>query len=170
MQLKRVMEKEYIAAGNISYQQAAEKIILLKFYRCWNTPWQEGNLLNCHFVNTHRHGMKGRNIPCDLHMEYINHLCKDAVYGLKANKITSAIVRVGKSLGPLSHLLQKFDKENDVRVPTGAHHKPSFSKNQDMILKELQQSQVFSENVAPRRKRWSFPKVKSTATFNKPCS
>ena len=61
-------------------------------------------------------------------MEYINHLCKDAVYGLKANKIASAIVRVGKSLGPFSHLLQKFDKENDVRVPTGAYHKQASAK------------------------------------------
>ena len=96
--------------------------------------------------------MKGRNIPCDLHMEHINRLCKYDVYGLQASKTASEIVRVEKSLGPLSHLLEQFDKENDVIVPTGAHHKPSFSKDRDMILKELQQSQVFSENVAPRRK------------------
>ena len=54
--------------------------------------------------------MKGRNIPCDLHMEHINCLCNDAVYGLQANKTASAIVHVGKSLGPLSHLLEQFDK------------------------------------------------------------
>lgn len=124
------------------------------------TRRESAELIWNRFVNTHGHGRKGRNIPCDLHMEHINRLCKDAVYGLQANKTASAIVRVGKSLGPLSHLLEQFDKENDVRVPTGTHHKPSFSKDRDMILKELQQSQVFSENFAPRRKHQSFPKVK----------
>lgn len=89
----------------------------------------------------------------------MNCLCKDAVYGLQANKTVSAIVRVGKSLGPLSNFLEQFDKENDVRVPTGAHHKPSFSKDRDIILKELQQSQVFSESVT-QRKHQSFPRVK----------
>ena len=62
------------------------------------------------YQHTHGHGMKGRNIPCDLRMEHINRLCKDAVYALQASKTASAIVRVGKSLEPLSHLLEQFDK------------------------------------------------------------
>ena len=66
------------------------------------TRRESAELIWNRFVNTHGHGRKGRNIPCDLHMEHINRLCKDAVYGLQANKTASAIVRVGKSLGPLS--------------------------------------------------------------------
>ena len=121
------------------------------------TKRESSELLRNRFVNVH--DMEGRNIPCNLHVEHLNRLCKDAVYGLQANKTPSAIVRVGKSLGSLSHFLDKFDKDNGVRVPTGAHHKPSFSKDRDTILKELQQSQVFSESDTSRKHR-SFSKVK----------
>ena len=37
------------------------------------------------------HGTEGRNNPCDLHMEHVNRLCKDALYGLQANKTPAAI-------------------------------------------------------------------------------
>ena len=102
------------------------------------TEKESSELLWNRSVNTH--SIEGRNIPCGLHMEHMNHLCKDALYGLQANKTASAIVRVGKSQGPLSHLLEQFDKENGVIVPTGAHHKPSFNKDRDIIVKELQLS------------------------------
>lgn len=121
------------------------------------TKRQSSELLWNRFINVH--GMQGKNIPCDLHMEHLNRLCKDAVYGLQANKTPTAIVRVGKALGPLSNFLDKFDKENSVKVPTGAHHKPNFDKDRDIILKELKHYKVFSENDTPRKHR-SFPQVK----------
>ena len=121
------------------------------------TPRESSELLWNRFVNIH--GTEGKNIPCDLHMEHLNRLCKDAVYGLQANKTPTAIVRVGKSLGPLSRFLEKFDKENGIRVPTGAHHKPNFSKDRDIIVRELQQNHIFCESDASRKHR-SFPKVK----------
>ena len=108
------------------------------------------------FINIH--GIQGRNIPCDLHMEHMNRICKNAVYGLQANKTPSAIVRIGKSLGPLTDILLEFDDMNDVSAPSGAHHRPSITKERDMMIKVLQEGAVFKQ--LELRKHESFPKVK----------
>ena len=49
--------------------------------------------------------MGGRNIPCDLHLERLNRLLKEAVRGLQVNKTSAAISRVGKSMGTLSDVI-----------------------------------------------------------------
>ena len=57
------------------------------------TPRQSAELLWSRFVNAH--GLPGRNIPADLHMEHLNRVCKEAVRGLGVNKTDEAIVWVG---------------------------------------------------------------------------
>lgn len=88
----------------------------------------------------------------------MNRLCKEAVYGLQANKTSVSIVRVGKSLGTLSDVIEQFDEDNDTEVPSGAHSIPSANKDRDMILRELLNSAVFSPGMA--RHHTSFPHVK----------
>ncbi len=55
------------------------------------------------FVNVH--GFPGRNISADLHMEHMNRTVKTIIDGLGANKTDTAIVRAGKSVGPVSDIL-----------------------------------------------------------------
>ena len=45
------------------------------------------------------HGLPGRNIPCDLHMEYLNRAAKESLRGLGSNITDNAVKRVGKSIG-----------------------------------------------------------------------
>ena len=108
------------------------------------------------FVNVH--GVQGRNIPCDLHMEHLNRVYKNAVYGLQANKTPEAIVHTGKSLGALMDILEEVNELVGVKVPSGAHHRPGIIKERDMILKILQEAAVFKQLRS--RQHHSFPKVK----------
>ena len=66
------------------------------------------------FVNTH--GLVGHNISCDLHMEHLNRLVKDAITGLGANKTTKAIDIVGKAIGTITKSLTNFDMVNNIPV------------------------------------------------------
>eukprot|EP00731_Ephydatia_muelleri_P034358 Em0056g17a len=55
------------------------------------------------FINSE--GGQGRNISADLHMEHLNHIVKDAVGHLGANKTPQAIMRASKALGALKEIL-----------------------------------------------------------------
>ena len=104
------------------------------------------------------YGVVGRNIPCNLHMEHLNRICKGAVYGLQANKTPGAIKRVGKSLGTLNDVLEQYDKDNDMKTPSGIHHRPCEIRDRDMILRELVQASVLSRHT-DRSHTW-YPRVK----------
>ena len=70
-------------------------------------------------INTH--GLPGHSIPCDLIMEHLNRLCKEAIVGLGANKTEDAIVSVGKAIGTLLPVLEQFDEINFVPNVSGIH-------------------------------------------------
>lgn len=89
-------------------------------------PCLSNQLLWSRFVNVH--GLPGRNIAGDLHMEHINRVAKDAIKGLGANKTEIAIQRVGMAIGTIAPLLQRFDDENDIRAVSGAHESPISAK------------------------------------------
>ena len=59
-------------------------------------------------VNTH--GLPGRNIPCELHMEYLNRAAKESLCGLGSNITDNAVKRVGKSIGEKIKIIDHFDK------------------------------------------------------------
>ena len=54
-------------------------------------------------------GQIGCNIPCDLHIEHLNCVCKDALKGVGANKSIVTIQRVGKVVGALTEVTKNFD-------------------------------------------------------------
>ena len=91
-------------------------------------------------------------------MEHLNRTCKDAVRGLHANKTPTAITCIGRCLGAFDHILEQYDKDNGIKKPSGLHHKPTATKDRDMIPKELLQTSVFKKQLP--RKHSSFPTVK----------
>lgn len=80
--------------------------ILLTLYNCHfvYSPRQVKQVLWSRFINTH--GLPGKNIAADLHMEHLNRLCKEAIKGLGANKTPEAITRIGNAIGPLHSVLE----------------------------------------------------------------
>ena len=56
-------------------------------------------------------GLPGHNIAADLHMEHLNHVCKQAVRGIGANKMKESVTRIGKAIGPLAEVTSNFDRD-----------------------------------------------------------
>ena len=137
MLLERVMEQNpmllvlpiFHNSGRTNYCNEAFHMLCQYLYDL--PPLQAAQLIWSHCINTH--GVKGRNISFDLHLEHLNCLCKDSIKGLQANKTKEAIVRNGKVLGTLEPLLKQFDKDNSVSQPSRS---PSFKKDLNVIIKE----------------------------------
>jgi L1 cell adhesion molecule like protein len=118
-------------------------------------PRQAHQVIWSRFVNTHGNSV-GRNIPCDLHNEHLNRLCKVIVQHLGANKTTKAIKTYSKCLGPLYNILTKFDDDTGFHSTSPSHTKASDIQDRDLILKELHENaQVF--NYISKRCHPSFP-------------
>ena len=58
------------------------------------TPRKAMELIWSRFLSTH--DAPGHNIPLDLHQEHLNHVAKDAIRGLHANKTEAVITKVRK--------------------------------------------------------------------------
>ena len=91
------------------------------------------------------HGLPGRNIPLDLHMEHLNRLAKGAMKNLGPN-ITrkKSITRVGRALGTLHPIVEEFDSENCVQSGSNKPKKPSAVPDVSMVVEDLMASQAFT--------------------------
>ncbi len=120
---------------------------MLRQYHYDLTPRQAQELIWSRFVSTK--SAPGHNIPEDLHQEHLNRVITESIKGLRANKTEVAVTRVGKALGTLYPVLDNFDSDNSVRKPSGSHKVPSWTKDRDVIIDCLIQSNIFS--VVPNR-------------------
>ena len=82
-------------AGRRNY--ANEAFVFLSQYFHDLPPQQAQLLLYGRFINTA--GVRGRNIPLDLHQEHLNRLCKDCVKGLGSNRQKRTSYDVAKPWG-----------------------------------------------------------------------
>ena len=132
-----------------------EAFNLLNQYEYQLTPRQSAQLAWNRFINTN--GVRGRNIPCDLHQEHLNRICKRAIRHLGANQTETAITRAGKVLGTLYPVLMQYDMQTHVSESCGIHRAPSnCQKDRDTIIRELQRTKVFS--TLQDRKYRTFPR------------
>ena len=90
------------------------------------------------------HGKPGHNIPCDLHMEHCNRLCKVAVQALGANIAPKSLTRVGKVSGALFNVRTQYDSSCFVSPPSTAHTGALYEKELNPVPKEItEHTQVF---------------------------
>ena len=122
---------------------AIEAFVLQAQLRFLFTPRMAGQLKWSRTVNIH--GMRGKNVPCDLHMEHLNRTCKCSIAGLGSNISDKAVVRIGKCLGPVSELVTAFDKENGVPDVHGKHPHKSDKKDREKIVEQLVNAKVFTK-------------------------
>ena len=128
------------ASGRTNY--SLETLYMLYGHNFGLSPRLSHQLLWSRCVNTH--GLPGHNVPCDLFMEHLNRLCKEAIVGLWANKSEDAIVRVGKAIGTLHPVLEQFDEVNSVPSISGAHSRPPSEKDTNLVLEELKRIDPFN--------------------------
>ena len=105
------------------------------------------------------HGKIGRNISCDLHMEHLNRLLTTCISTLGINKTPTAIVRLGKCIGPMSVTLDAFDSEHAVKSDSGSHKRAKVEKDLKLLVNELYSKAHVFEN-SPGGKLNAFPNVK----------
>lgn len=117
------------------------------------SPRLSHQLLWSRCVNTR--GLPGHNIPCDLFMEHLNRLCKEAIAGLRANQHERAVIRVGKAIGTLYPVVEQFDKVNSVASISGAHFKPVSAKDLQCAIVALTK-RVHAFKFIPGRQHKSF--------------
>ena len=156
----RYMLPMFHNTGRKNYAKEALNIVYLHDYLL--PPRLAAQIIWSRFVNVH--GYRGKNIPCDLHNEHLNRLCKEAVRSLGSNKKENAIIRVSRALGTIFPVLDTFDEENDVTPPTGRHKVASATRDRDIMLSELMRNKVF--NHYPQRRHSAFPKPTSLLHMN----
>ena len=57
----------------------------------------------------------------------------------------NAIDRVAKSIGMVHQVCEIVEHENQAVKTSGKHTKPSFAKELDLMIKELEEQQVFTD-------------------------
>lgn len=133
-----------------------EAFILLAQNEFLFTDRQKAQLKWSRTINTH--GMTGKNISCDLHMEHLHRELKTAIAAMGSNVTDASIVRAGKSLQKHIAIENQFDSENTVRTPSGKHSRKSSDKDRASIIEQLLSAKVFS--TIPGRFHTSFKKLK----------
>lgn len=124
---------------------ALEALTMLTQYFVILPPNLAEQLKWSRFVNVH--GFPGHNISADLHMEHMNRTVKTIIDGLGSNKTDAAIVRAGKSVGPVSDILTKFDDEAGVAPISGKHADKSELNDLHQIVNQLMEVKVFDAGL-----------------------
>lgn len=88
-------------------------------------------------------GMKGKNIPVDLHMEHLNRWLKIMLRNLGSNINPSTAQRAAKGLGVVQKVCTQFMTETDMTENKDFHTIPTMKKDLDYIVKQLTDSEVF---------------------------
>ena len=130
--------------------------MLYQFYYCLS-PRQSQQLIWDRFINTQ--GIRGRNISCDLYMEHLNRVVKEAVKSKGSNKTAAVFKRVVQAIGTIEPVISNFDSDNSVSAPVGSHTCASSEMDRDMILKKLNGGFVFRVD---NKRRFQFYVVKGS--------
>ena len=135
----RFMLLYFKCTGRTNY--SIESFTMLAQYHFLFSQRQKQQLLWGRFINIH--GLPAQNIPCDLFMEHLNRVCKEAVNGLGANKTPKGLDRIGKIVGTLDEVLRNFDKDNSISERSGKHKVASIKKDLNTVVKVLIDESVF---------------------------
>ena len=144
----------FLAAGNTNYACEAANLLLQHFYTV--SPRLSAQLLWSRFVNVH--GLPGRNIAADLHMEHLNRIAKEAIRFQGSNRTEKAIERVGRSIGTLFTVLDNFDMHNQVPTTFSRQVKPDAQKDIKVIVDELVKCRSFEVEKGRKHSRFPNPK------------
>lgn len=148
----RVFFPIFKATNRSNYSVEAFNLLVQHDFIC--TPRLRQQLVWERTVNVH--GRLGKNIPCDLYMEHLNHECKGAIGSLGPNiSSVNAVARIGKSVGELLKVAGQYDTIAGINPESGKHAKRSAAADLDKILKQFEESHVFLSE--PGRKHDHFP-------------
>lgn len=136
----KVLLMYYRMANHTNY--ASEAFHFIAQVTATASPRVASQLLWSRVVNTK--GKEGHNVPVDMHMEHLNRTVKEYIAAVGANISQNTIIQCGQSLDGMMTITKNFDRENNVHPSSSKHTKKSQSKDEDLILQELnERSRVF---------------------------
>ena len=118
-----------------------EIINMLLLYNFLFTERHAHQLKWCRCINTQ--GKPGTNISCDLHIEHLNRRLKTMIRNIHSKKPDNAIDRIAKLIGIINQVCESFETENQVSKQSSRHSRPSFCRELEIMVKELEENQVF---------------------------
>lgn len=105
------------------------------------SPRQVSEIMWSRTVNTS--GIKGKNIPVDLHMEHLNRRLKIMLQNLRSNVNPSTAQRAAKGLGVVQKVCTQFMAETDITENKDFHTIPCIKKDLSYLIKQLTDSEIF---------------------------
>ena len=141
-------------AGHTKY--SLEVIHLLGAVKATATPCLAHEITWCRFVNSR--GGSRNNIPVDLYMDHLNRTLKDYLLGLGANISESTIIQISRSLRKLMAVTTHLDSVCGIHKESIYHTCKDASTDLQLIIDELQKSQVF--DYIPGRYHKTFQNIK----------
>ena len=136
---------------------AKEGTLLLMQFKYHLSERQREQLLWSRCINTR--GYAGCNVPCDLHLEFLNKRLKGAVRGMGGNVTPKAIVKAAESIRVTQEVCSAFEEATVQTKPVSNKHSyPAVNKDVNEMVRVLEEHDVFT----PLRKREhsAFSKIK----------
>lgn len=81
-------------------------------------------------------------------MEHLNRQLKMAIRSAGSNVYPAAIQRLAKSIGPVTHVCEQFEKEIGLLANKDYHSLPSFEKDFQAVIRVLQSEQLLADNYS----------------------
>lgn len=94
------------------FNYCKEVVILLTQYHCLLSERQAAQLKWSRCINTK--GLRGCNVPCDLHMEHLNRRLKGMIRGLHSNVTSKVLSRAARSVGIVHQVCDSLSTETGL--------------------------------------------------------
>lgn len=154
MRMYQVALLFYKAYGHTQY--AYSTLLLTLQLNATMSPRMAHNLKWNRFWNSR--GIKGKNIPLDLHLEHLNNYLKCFLKGLGSNLNENSASRISKSIGVLKEMMDNIDRELEVSKPSGVHHAKGQEQDIATLVGIFKDRQLFCHQ--PGREYNTFPSFK----------
>ena len=124
----------------INYTLSARQAAQLKWSRCVNTS-----------------NVAGRNIPMDLHLEHMNRRLKSTMRNMGSNMTESSVRLAAECIQVVDSICSKFEEGTSKCATTSQKHSsPSFQRDFELIVRCLNDQQVYNHTSHGTRQHASF--------------
>ena len=124
----------------LNYTLFARQAMQLKWSRCINTT-----------------NIAGRNIPMDLHLEYLNRRVKGTMRNMGSNMTESSVKLAAECVQVVDSICSNFEEcTSKCAVNSQKHSSPSFQRDFELIVQCLKDQQVYIHSGCGTRQHASF--------------
>ena len=98
-------------------------------------------------LTSHTKGRTACNQPCDLHLKHLNRRLKGILTRMESNVKPSAVTRAAKPIGIVNEICRSFGNDLGGAEDSYKQKKPSYVKECNLILDDLDTMEVY-QNIS----------------------